>query len=162
MAAAATTRAGTNQPLSHRQALRRLGMAWILLCVGLAVHVTDEALTGFLSVYNPTAREISRRVGFGPPTFSFGMWLGGLIFATCALLALSPFAFQNRRAWRPLAWFFGVLMLLNGVSHTAGTILGRTFADISFPRPMPGFYSSPFIFAAAVWLLWNLRSTRGR
>lgn len=149
-----------NPSPAGRDSLRRLGIAWILLCLGLALHVADEALTGFLSVYNPTAREIARRVGFGPPTFSFGVWLAGLIFAVCVLLALSPFAFLNRRAWRPLAWFFAGLMLLNGLGHTAGTLLGRTFADITFPRPMPGFYSSPFIFAASLWLLWNLGRTR--
>jgi hypothetical protein len=139
---------------------RRLGVAWVLLCLGLALHVTDEALTGFLSVYNPTAREIARRTGFGPPTFTFGIWLGGLITAVVVLLALSPFAFRNARAWRPLGYLFAVIMFLNGISHTAGTIRGHTFADITFPRPMPGFYSSPFIFAAAVWLFWNLRNTR--
>jgi len=139
---------------------RRLGIAWVLLCAGLALHVTDEALTGFLSVYNPTAREIARRYGFGPPTFGFGEWLGGLIFAVCVLSALSPFAFRNARAWRPLAYIFATIMMLNGISHTVGTILGHSFADITFPRPMPGFYSSPFMFAAAVWLFRNLRLTR--
>ena len=32
----------------------RLGIAWVMMWVALALHVTDEALTGFLSVYNPT------------------------------------------------------------------------------------------------------------
>lgn len=160
MATSALKTAEPNQP--GEAATRRLGIAWVLLCFGLALHVTDEALTGFLSVYNPTAREIARRYGFAPPTFGFGEWLGGLVFAVVVLLALSPFAFQNRRGWRPLAWIFGVIMLANGISHTVGTILGRTFADITFPRPMPGFYSAPIIFAAAAWLLWNLRNTRRR
>jgi hypothetical protein len=144
------------------QALRQLGWAWVLLCAGLALHITDEALTGFLSVYNPTAREIARRIGFGPPVFSFRVWLAGLIAAVVILLAFSPFAFQNRRAWRPLAWFFAALMLMNSVSHTVGTIRGHSFPDITWPRPMPGFYSSPFMAAAAVWLLHNLRRTRSR
>jgi hypothetical protein len=146
--------------VKHPDSLRRLGIAWVLLCLGLALHVADEALTGFLNVYNPTAREIARRTGFSPPTFGFGEWLAGLIFAVCVLLALSPFAFQNARAWRPLAYFFAGLMTLNGLGHTAGTILGHSFADITFPRPMPGFYSSPFILAASLWLFWNLRQTR--
>ena len=160
MPASQTTRVQVGDPPASAAGLQRLGIAWVLLCLGLALHITDEALTGFLDVYNPTAREISRRFGFGPPTFTFGWWLGGLVFAACLLLALSPFAFQNRRAWRPLAYAFGIIMLLNGVSHTVGSILGHSFADIRFPRPMPGFYSSPFMFAAAVWLLWNLRNSR--
>lgn len=140
--------------------LRRLGSAWVLLCLGLALHVTDEALTGFLDIYNPTAREIARRVGFGPPTFTFAEWLGGLIVGIVVLLSLSPFAFQNRRGWRPLAWFFATLMLLNAVSHTVGTFRGHSFSDITWARPMPGFYSSPFMFAASLWLIWNLRRTQ--
>lgn len=142
--------------------LRRLGSSWVLLCFGLALHVTDEALTGFLNIYNPTAREIARRLGFGPPTFEFRDWLAGLILGVVVVLALSPFAFQNSRGWRPLAWFFAGLMFLNALGHTAGTIAGRSFADITWPRPMPGFYSSPFILAASIWLIVNLRRTRVR
>jgi hypothetical protein len=145
---------------THAGSLRRLGIAWVLLCLGLALHVADEALTGFLNVYNPTAREIARRTGFGPPTFTFGVWLGGLIFAVCVLLMLSPAAFRNARAWRPLAYVFATIMLLNAISHTVGSILGHSFADITFPRPMPGFYSSPVMLAASLWLFWNLRQTR--
>ena len=141
---------------------RRLGIAWVLLCSGLALHVTDEALTGFLPIYNATAHEMSQRYGFRPPTFTFGEWLGGLIFGVCVLTALSPFAFQNARAWRPLAYIFSIIMMANGISHTVGSILGHSFPDITFPRPMPGFYSSPFMFAAAFWLFRNLRLTRRR
>jgi len=30
------------------------GSAWFALCVAFAVHILDEASTGFLAVYNPT------------------------------------------------------------------------------------------------------------
>ncbi len=140
-------------------AQRRLGLAWVLLCLVLAVHVADEALNGFLAIYNPTAEEIGRRVGLRPPVFGFTEWLVGLIAAVVVLLALSPFAFQNRRWWRPLAYFFAAIMFSNGVGHTAGSILGHTFPDIRFPRPMPGFYSSPLLFAGSVWLFVCLRRT---
>ena len=161
MSAPGTFRA-EDQPAASGGSNRRLGFAWVLLCLGLALHVADEALTGFLNVYNPTAREIARRVGFGPPTFEFRDWLTGLIIGVCLLLALSPFAFRNSRGWRPLGWFFAGLMLVNGLSHTAGTIRGHSFPDITWPRPMPGFYSSPFMIAASIWLMVNLRRTRMR
>jgi hypothetical protein len=160
MATATTNPVTSGDSARSPNSLRRLGIAWVLLCLGLALHVTDEALTGFLDVYNPTAREIARRTGFSPPTFTFESWLAGLIFGVFVLLALSPFAFQNSRAWRPLAYVFAAIMLLNGIGHTVGTILGHSFPDITFPRPMPGFYSSPLILAAALWLFWNLRQTR--
>ena len=38
----------------------------------------DEALTGFLSVYNPTVIEIKGRLPWLPlPVYSFEVWLGG-------------------------------------------------------------------------------------
>lgn len=49
------------------------GWSWLALCAALAVHVADEALTDFLSVYNPIARAIRERVPFLPlPVFTFG------------------------------------------------------------------------------------------
>ena len=36
----------------------RHGLAWPSLCLALAIHVVDEALTGFLSVYNPAVQSI--------------------------------------------------------------------------------------------------------
>jgi hypothetical protein len=35
------------------------GNAWLVLCAALAIHVADEALTGFLSAYNPAGRASS-------------------------------------------------------------------------------------------------------
>jgi len=64
-----------------------LGPAWVALCVALAIHVADEALTDFLSVYNPAVRAIRARFPFLPlPTFTFRIWLGGLIVVTVLLL----------------------------------------------------------------------------
>src|SRR5439155_13684259 len=44
----------------------RFGVAWVVLCVALSVHVADEALTDFLSVYNPAVRAIRSRFPFLP------------------------------------------------------------------------------------------------
>jgi hypothetical protein len=57
---------------------------------------------------------------------------------------------------RPLGFIFAVIMLANGLGHIVGTIFGRTVASICFPRPMPGFYSSPFLLAASLYLLCEL------
>ena len=148
-------------PVGPTPANHKLGVAWVLLCLGLALHVTDEALTGFLDVYNPTVTAMHQRFGWFPmPVFTYGIWLGGLIAAVIILLLLSPLFFRGTRWIRPLAWFVAVVMTFNALGHTAGTILGRTVASVQFPRPMPGFYSSPFLFAAAVYLMVQLRATR--
>lgn len=57
-------------------------------------------------------------------------------------------------------YFLAVIMLLNGLGHTTGTILGRTVSSVRFPRPMPGFYSSPLLLATSVYAFMQLRRTR--
>jgi hypothetical protein len=137
------------------------GLAWILLCLAFCAHVADEALTGFLNVYNPTVIAMRARLGWFPmPTFEYREWLVGLIVANLILLALTPFAFRNARGLRPLAYFFAGVMLLNGMGHTIFTVLGRTVASVQFPRPAPGFYSSPFLLITSIYLFMRLRASR--
>jgi len=139
----------------------KVGTAWLCLCVALAAHVTDEAMTGFLSVYNPTVIALRGRLGWWPmPTFAFRDWLGGLILLVIVLLLLSPFMFGGARWMRPIAYILAVIMIGNAMGHTAGTIFGRTVSSMRFPRPMPGFYSSPLLLAASIFLLVELRKTR--
>jgi hypothetical protein len=138
----------------------RLGQAWLALCAALALHVTDEALTGFLGVWNPTIAAVhSRWPWFPAPTFRFDVWLGGLIALVFVLLAVSPRFFHGAGVLRRPAYFFSALMVGNGLTHTVATILGHTVHEVTFSRPAPGFYSSPLLIAAAVWVIAELRRT---
>ncbi len=140
----------------------QLGWAWLALCGALVLHVTDEALTGFLSVYNPTVLALRSRLGWWPmPTFQLREWLIGLTVAVGIGFLLSPFFFRGGRPIRPFGWIVAVLVGVgNGLAHITGTIFGRTVATVRFSRPMPGFWSSPLLIAAAVWVLLELRRTR--
>jgi hypothetical protein len=134
-------------------ATQRHGWAWVGLCAALAIHIADEALTDFLSVYNPSVRAIRRQLPFLPlPTFTFGAWLGGLVTAVVLLLVLSRLVFRGARWMVPLSYIFGVLMLANGVVHCASSIY--------FRRLMPGVYSAPLLLAASVYLLVAARQRR--
>src|ERR1700728_3399565 len=136
------------------------GSAWFALCVAFALHIVDEAATGFLDVYNPTVTILHSRWSWFPmPTFRFGEWLIGLVLSCLALFCLTPVATRGMTGLRPLAWAYAVIMFLNGMGHTIGTILGHTVDSVTFQRPAPGFYSSPFLFAASVWLMTRLRRT---
>jgi hypothetical protein len=76
--------------------------------MALAVHVADEALTGFLGVYNPTVIALRAKFGFWPmPTFEFRKWLIGLATGIFLLALLSPLAFRNPPWLRPLFVFCG-------------------------------------------------------
>lgn len=139
----------------------RLLRAWVYLCLALAVHITDEAATGFLSVYNPTVMAIRETAPWLPlPVFRFDVWLAGLIAANALLLSLSRFLLRGVTWMRPIAYGLAMLMLANGLGHVLGTVFGRTLASVRFPRPMPGFYSSPLLLAASVYLLHQLRSAK--
>ena len=139
------------------------GAPWLALCAAFALHIVDEALTGFLAVYNPTVVSVRQRWPWFPmPVFEYREWLIGL-FAACAILTcLAPFAFQGIRGLRLLAWIFAGIMLLNGLGHTLATILGHTVESVTFPRPAPGFYSSPLLLAASLWMMLQLRATAQR
>jgi hypothetical protein len=130
-------------------------------CFALALHVADEALTGFLSIYNPTIIALRERFGLWPmPTFEFREWLIGLITLVVLLFALSPLMLRNARWVRPIAFFFVVVAgILNACGHTVATILGHTVSSVTFPRPAPGFYSSPLLFATACLVLFQLKAT---
>jgi hypothetical protein len=137
------------------------GLPWFLLCLAFCAHVADEALTGFLNLYNPTVTAMRARLSWFPmPTYEFRGWLTALIIANLILLALTPLAYRNTRALRPLAYFLAGVMLLNGMGHTIFTVLGRTVASVQFQRPAPGFYSSPFLLITSIYLFLRLRATR--
>ena len=147
--------------MAHADHNRQLARAWLLLSAALGVHVTDEALNGFLDVYNPTVQAMKAQVPWLPlPVFRFDVWLGGLILATVLLGFLSRYALRGARWIPPLGYAFAGLMLLNAIGHTAGTIMGRTVESVRFERPMPGFYSSPLLFAASLYLLLQLHRYR--
>jgi len=131
------------------------GWAWLALSIALAFHVWDEAAHDFLSVYNPAVRAIRETVPFLPlPTFTFDVWLGGLIVAVIVLTLLSFFAFRDARWLRPIAYVFAVLMIGNGLLHSVVSLYDG--------QVMPGLYSSPLLIGAAVWLLIRLRKSAPR
>jgi len=142
------------------QAAPGFGRAWFALTVAFALHVVDEATTGFLAVYNPTVIALRTHCAWFPmPTFEFREWLVGLIVAVAVCFALTPLATRGARWMRPLAWLAAVIQISNALGHTIGTILGHTVAAVTFPRPAPGFYSSPLLLIGSIWLIVSLRNT---
>lgn len=131
----------------------RLAWSWISLVAALALHVAEEALTGFLEFYNPTVSAIREQVPYLPlPTFSFEIWIAGLVTGILLLLGLSVFAFRQTRWITYAALILGTLMVFNGALHIAGSFL--------FKRPMPGVYTSPLLMIVAVYLILNASRTR--
>jgi hypothetical protein len=129
---------------------RQFGWAWLALTITLALHVVDEALTDFLSVYNPTVREMRARWGWFPmPEFTFGAWVAGLSVLVAVLLAFTPWAFRGARALRAVAYPFAAIMLLNGIGHLA--------ASAYLGRWAPGATTAPLLLLASIWLFYAVR-----
>jgi hypothetical protein len=120
--------------------------AWLALVIALGLHVTDEALTGFLDFFNPMVLSIrARRPWFPMPTFTFGPWLLGLVVLVAVLTALAP-AVRRGGPWtRAASWIFALIMLLNGFGHLAGSLY--------FRRWLPGATSAPLLLVSSVWLM---------
>jgi hypothetical protein len=133
----------------------RHAVAWVGMCAALAVHVVDEALTDFLSVYNPAIISLRERLPWLPlPAFTFEAWLGGLIIAVILLTVLTVFVLRGAPLMTPLSYAFGALMLGNGLLHVAGSL--------QLGRPMPGAYSAPLLVGAAIYLLFAVERFRRR
>ena len=139
------------------------GLPWFALTVAFSLHVVDEATTGFLPVYNSTVTVLrSRWTWFPVPTFGFREWLVGLICAVVLCFALTPIASSGASALRPFAWLYALIHILNALGHIAGTIFGHTVSSVAFPRPAPGFYSSPLLLIGSLWLIIRLIHTSPR
>lgn len=124
----------------------RHGLAWVGLSLALALHVTDEALNGFLSYYNPAVRRIREDFPLLPlPTFEFEWWLTGLILAVMISLAGATLAFRGRPWTIPASYLYGGLMCLNALGHLGASIFNQ--------RLMPGVLSSPVLLVAALMMI---------
>ena len=130
---------------------------WIALCTALAVHIFDEACTGFLSVYNPTVMALRQRRPWLPlPVYTFGAWLAGLVAGNAMLFGLSYFALRGFVWMRPLGFIFAAILLINGLVHIGATVRGRTVESVHFRRPISGTYSSPLMLLASIYMLYVL------
>jgi len=120
--------------------------AWVGLALALGLHVTDEALTGFLPVYNNIVEGLRAKYSWVPlPTFTFRVWLGGLILGVLLLLALTPIVTRGARWIRVVSLILGVIM--------TGNALGHMGASVYWGRLAPGVYSAPILLISALALL---------
>jgi len=146
------------------QATPRLGFgpAWLLLCIGFALHVWDEATHHFLEAYNASILAMADRYWWFPKVvWQYREWLVGLLVGIIVCFALTPFAFRGSRWLRPLAYLFATIHFFNGMGHILATVFGRTVSTVQFKGVAPGFYTAPLLLLASSYLFWSLRQTRG-
>jgi len=144
-----------DRPAANDQAIGiRHGRAWYLLVGALGLHVLDEATTGFLDFYNPLIlRARSRWAWFPMPTFTFRVWLFGLILLVVGLSLVGPLVRRGAAGTRAASGFLSAIMILNGMGHLLGSVY--------YARWLPGTTSAPLLLLASM-LLARQTWRRGR
>lgn len=142
-----------NERGGSNEATRHWALSWAGLALAFGLHVADEAANDFLAFWNPLVESLRDRVPVLPlPTFSFELWLGGLIGAVLILFALTWFVRCGAAWMRPVSYVLAVIMLGNGLVHIVGTVVEG--------RMVPGVYSSPVLLLAAGLLFATARRHR--
>lgn len=119
--------------------------AWYLLVAALGIHVVDEASTGFLEFYNPLVLRVREAwPAFPMPTFTFGVWLAGLVALVVALALAGPLVRRSAPGARTASWILATVMIFNGAGHMLGSVY--------FGRWLPGTASAPLLLVASVML----------
>ena len=130
-----------------------IGRPWLALCFCLAVHVAEEAFTGFLPFYGDATRAVSELLPFvtSPSlVLATSMWMSVAFVAI--LTALAPFAYRGA-SWRRVATIGVSLVALANVSgHIGGSML--------VGQALPGVYTTPLLAVVGVYALvsawrWN-------
>ena len=121
----------------------RVYQAWLLLCAAFAVHIADEAFTGFLDLWNPTVRNLRQHTPWLIiPTFTFPVWISLLGLAVIGFSILSRWIRRDLR-WTVYACYaFAAIMLANAAAHLVFSVYKAQW--------MPGAYTSPILLAAAI------------
>jgi len=127
-------------------------VAWVLMVTSIALHVLDEALTGFVPFFNERTVVISEWLGFiNIPSVDFVTWLTALIIGIVILFLLTFVVNRGGRAIRIFATALGILMIVNALLHIVGSIFSGYL--------LPGFFSSPLLLVTAGYVVW--RGLRG-
>jgi hypothetical protein len=128
--------------------INRNVVAWILLISLIGIHVFEETITGFLPFYNQQVENLREQLGVFPiPTFSSGVWLGGLIGVVILCYCATPFVARGGKVIRRVTLALAVLMILNALGHLIGSVyLGKV---------LPGMWSSPFLLSAALFVVYR-------
>ena len=115
------------------------------MVLSLALHVYDEAVSGFLPFYNQWVLDLRARLGFFPaPTFTFPVWITGLVTAILIAAALTPIVARGGRPIRLVCGAVAVVMVANALGHMLGSMYFGTI--------LPGFWSAPLLLATSLWM----------
>jgi hypothetical protein len=123
-----------------------LGRPWLALCLSLALHVAEEAYTGFLPAYGEATRAVGDLFPYvSSPSLAVAvsMWMSVVFVAT--LTVLVPLAYKGVAWMRPATVGVALVALANVSGHAGGSL----FAG----HAIPGVYTTPLLAIVGVYAL---------
>lgn len=124
---------------------------FLLLILAQSVHSIEECITKLYAVFEP-ARFVSSLVS---TDLALGFMVANTVLVTFGLWCWAVPVRKNWRAARGIAWFWTILELGNGVSHSMFALLRGGY--------FPGVATAPLLLLFAGWLtIIQVREWRGR
>ena len=111
---------------------RRRYLAWLLLSAVFAVHITDEAATHFLDLWNPAVAAM----GMPALQFAFPIWITLLALAVIGSLIASHWVRRGTWWTIPASYAFAALMFSNGAAHLIFAIHRHAWVSGSITSPL--------------------------
>lgn len=92
---------------------RRICLAFAFVVAAQAAHSLEESVFGLFEVFGP-ARAVSELFGRDPAT---GFAIANLAIVAAGVVCYLAIVRPGRHSARPVAWFWALLELANGVGH---------------------------------------------
>jgi len=125
---------------------RRVPVALAALIAAQAVHSVEEYVFRLFDVLAP-ARFVS---GLFSDNLAQGFVIANVLLILAGVFCGAVLVRPNRASAMGVAWFWAVLELGNGVSHTVMAIANGGY--------FPGVATAPFLLAASIYLIRCLRA----
>jgi hypothetical protein len=116
------------------------------LCLVLALHVAEEAYTGFLPAYSEATRAVGDLfpyVAYPSLAVAMSMWMSVAFVAT--LTVLVPLAYRGVPWMRPATIGVALVALANVSGHAGGSLLAG--------HAVAGVYTTPLLAIAGVYAI---------
>lgn len=125
---------------------RRRSRAFAALIAAQAAHSVEEYLFRLFDVFAP-ARFVS---GLFSGNLTQGFVTANLLLVLAGVLCWAALVRPNRASATGVAWFWALLELANGVSHTVMAIVTGGY--------FPGVATAPALLAASIYVIRCLRA----
>ena len=125
---------------------RRVPLALAALIAAQAAHSVEEYLFRLFDVLAP-ARFVSGLFSDNPAQ---GFVSANVLLVLAGFLCCAVLVRPHRASAMGVAWFWAVLELGNGVSHTVMAMANRGY--------FPGVATAPFLLAGSIYLIRCLRA----